>query len=71
MSELNSQLKKPETEIDSFERKIVIQIWRPIREIDNWGISYSDEVHRLYDEPCRNISVMLKGVHWSGQTTYG
>jgi hypothetical protein len=36
-----------------FERKILRQIWRPIREIDSWGIRYSDEVHRLNDEPCR------------------
>jgi len=32
-------------EIDSFKRKILRKMWRPIREIDR----YSDEVHRLYD----------------------
>jgi hypothetical protein len=59
-------------EIDSLERKILRQMWRPIRETDSWGIRYIDEVHRLYGEPFRNIPVvMLKGLHWSGQTAYG
>jgi hypothetical protein len=37
-------LKEHEMDIDSLERKILRQIWRPIREIGR----YSDEVHRLY-----------------------
>jgi hypothetical protein len=48
--------------MDLFERKVLRQIWRPIRGIDSWGIRYSDELYRLYDDPCRNISiVMLQG----------
>ena len=55
--------------IDSFERKVLRQIWILAKEADSWGICYSDGLRRLYDEPRRNIPVvMLKGLHWVEQT---